>query len=206
MRDGPSIREYRPGDDEALMQVCLRTGDAGDDATGIFSNGDLVGTIWLLPYLRLAPELASVVAADGGQPVGYVLGAVDTTSFDLEAEERYWPRMRTRYPIDSFPDDTMDGLLVHLIHHPDRSEDPALLGGYPSHLHVDLLPEAQGRGFGRALIERLCGQLASQGSPGVHLGVSARNERAIAFYRHLGFTEWEPADDGINLTFVRQLT
>ena len=27
------------------------------------------------------------------------------------------------------------------------------------------------------------------GSPGAHLGVSSRNPRALAFYRHLGFHE-----------------
>jgi ribosomal protein S18 acetylase RimI-like enzyme len=29
--------------------------------------------------------------------------------------------------------------------------------------------------------------LRSDGSRGVHFGVSARNERAIGFYRHLGY-------------------
>ena len=31
--------------------------------------------------------------------------------------------------------------------------------------------------------------LRRDGSPGVHLGVSNRNQRAIGFYRHLGYEE-----------------
>ena len=40
----------------------------------------------------------------------------------------------------------------------------------------------------------------------MHLGVSKANHRAIAFYRHVGFVEWDGPDDGINLTFVRTIS
>ena len=205
----PEIRPFRPGDEAALMEVCLRTGHAGSDASDLFADGNLVGTIWCMPYLVLEPELASVVSLAGGEPSGYVLGALDSAAFHAAAAARYWPAVRERYPIDSFPADSMDALLVHLIH--DRShsagsdaDDAALLAGYPSHLHIDLLPELQGRGLGRRLIERLVDQLAGMGSPGVHLGVSKDNTRAIAFYRRTGFEEW--GGDGLNLTFVRRIT
>ncbi len=203
------IRPFRPGDEPALMEVCLRTGHAGGDASEVFTDGDLVGTIWCMPYLVLAPELASVVAIDDAPPRGYVLGALDSAAFHAAAEQRYWPEVRERYPLDSFPPDTMDALLVHLIH--DRSQadgaeggDPELLERYPSHLHIDLLPDLQGLGLGRRLIDRLVDQLAALGSPGVHLGVSEANTSAIAFYRRLGFQEW--GGDGLNLTFVREIT
>jgi ribosomal protein S18 acetylase RimI-like enzyme len=31
--------------------------------------------------------------------------------------------------------------------------------------------------------------LAAVGAPGIHLGVSTANQRAIGFYRRMGFTE-----------------
>ncbi len=201
------IRTFRPGDEGALMQVCLRTGDAGQDATGQLVDGDLMGAIWCMPYLVLEPELASVVAVGDEPPIGYVLGALDTVAFHAAAEERYWPAVRERYPLDAFDDDQLDALLVHLIH--DRSgaagEDSALLERYPSHLHIDLLPEVQGEGLGRRLIDRLLDQLAERGSTGVHLGVSRRNTGAIEFYRRVGFEEWG-SGDAINQTFVRAIT
>ena len=60
---------------------------------------------------------------------------------------------------------------------------------FPSHLHIDLLPAFQGAGNGRRLIQAVLDSLAAAGSRGVHLGVSARNERAMGFYRAVGFTE-----------------
>jgi ribosomal protein S18 acetylase RimI-like enzyme len=47
----------------------------------------------------------------------------------------------------------------------------------------------QGRGTGRALIERMLAALADAGAQGVHLGVATDNERAIGFYGRLGFHE-----------------
>ena len=81
-----------------------------------------------------------------------------------------------------------DRIAVQLIHHPPVADD-AVVAEYPSHLHIDLLPAAQGQRHGRRLVERLAVSLHDAGSPGVHLGVSARNDRAISFYRHLGFDD-----------------
>ncbi|MCB9375778.1 MAG: GNAT family N-acetyltransferase [Acidimicrobiia bacterium] len=185
------------------MEVCLRTGDAGGDASDLLEDPDLISYLWLLPYLRLAPELASVVDRGDGIGVGYVLGALDTVAFDVAAETGWWPEARARFPLDVAPADSLDGLLVHLLHH-RGAPDADLVTRYPSHLHIDLLPEVQGRGLGRAMIDRLLGQLTDRGSPGVHLGTSPANTRAVAFYRHLGFDEWG-RDSGGSVVFVRSL-
>ena len=66
--------------------------------------------------------------------------------------------------------------------------------GYPSHLHINLLPQLQGRGVGRRLIETLLARLREQGSPGLHLATRLTNLRAAGFYRHLGFTELAASD------------
>ena len=77
MSEAVRIRPFRPGDEPALMEVCRRTADAGGDSSYLFSERDLVGTIWCMPYLVLEPDLASVVASGDEPPVGYVLGALD---------------------------------------------------------------------------------------------------------------------------------
>lgn len=206
-RSGPDerfeLRPYRPGDEDGLMRVCLGTGAAGEDATDVFRLAPrLLSEIYLLPYLVLAPELATVVAGSDDVPVGYVLGALDTAAFDAAAEERWWPASRERFPLGSVPDDAPEAALVRRLHEPS-STPPDLLADHPSHLHVDLLPVAQGRGFGRRLLQRLFDQLAAAGSKGVHLGVSRANVRAIGFYRAMGFDEW-PSDGSGALTFVRR--
>ena len=78
--------------------------------------------------------------------------------------------------------------IYHDYHHPEvYCPEPYEL--YPAHLHIDLLPRAQGRGWGRRMMDHLLAALRSKGSPGVHLGVGQINERAVGFYRKLGFEE-----------------
>ena len=59
---------------------------------------------------------------------------------------------------------------------------------HPAHLHIDLLPELQGQGWGRRLIDTLAGALRERGVSGLHLVASADNTGALAFYARLGFT------------------
>jgi ribosomal protein S18 acetylase RimI-like enzyme len=73
-------------------------------------------------------------------------------------------------------------------HHPDYFM-PGPHEAYPSHLHIDLLERAQGRGYGRRMLEQVMDRLRQRGSPGAHLGVSILNTRAVGFYERLGFRE-----------------
>lgn len=54
-------------------------------------------------------------------------------------------------------------------------------------MHIDLLPEYQGRGCGRELLEAFAGAPADAGAPAVHLGMVTVNVRARGFYDRLGF-------------------
>ena len=42
-------------------------------------------------------------------------------------------------------------------------------------------------------------RLRARGSSGVHLGVSARNQQALGFYAHLGYTELHADEMGHTL-------
>ncbi len=193
----PLIRSYRPADLAALYDICLRTGASGEDASEMVEDPRLFGDLYAAPYAVLEPEHAFVLDDGSGAAVGYVLGAVDTTAFETKAEAEWWPPLREAHP-DRPGGRRLDDLLISLLHH--RSiHDPDVVAEYPSHLHIDLLPGAQGRGWGRRLLETLFGALSAHGSPGVHWGVSTRNERAIGFYRHLGCEELR--SDPVTVTF-----
>jgi ribosomal protein S18 acetylase RimI-like enzyme len=194
------VRRFRPEDLDDLYRVCLETGDAGNDATALHDDPDLLGHVYVGAYARFAPDLAFVVE-DGDGVGGYVLGARDTAAFDARLEAEWWPSLRRRYPLPATGSDH-DAFLVHLIHAPHRRTGP-LLETHPSHLHIDLVERCQGAGHGRRLMDTLLAALRDAGSPGVHLGVSTRNERAIGFYRHLGFEEL--AADELSRTFGLRL-
>jgi ribosomal protein S18 acetylase RimI-like enzyme len=188
------IRPYEAGDLDRLYEICLRTGAAGEDATDQVVEPRLFGEIYAAPYGVLEPEHAFVVDDGSGVAIGYALGAIDTRSFEARCEAEWWPHLREHHPIGSGAND-LDELLIAMLHRPHLADDD-VVRTHPSHLHIDLLPEAQGHGWGRALMEHLEDALRTDGSPGVHLGVSARNTRAHAFYLHLGYEELATAGFG----------
>jgi ribosomal protein S18 acetylase RimI-like enzyme len=198
------IRDATPADAPQLYRICRLTGDAGRDATALHADPDLLGDVYVGPYLTVEPALAGVAIDTGGAALGYVLGTPDTTAFLAACEERWWPALRDRHPLDAGGRrrTPADQSLVELIHAP-HVPDAALVASHPAHLHIDLLPEAQGQGLGRALIEWLLTGLAERGAGGVHLGVDPRNTSAVAFYERLGFTRW--GSDPATVTLVRRL-
>ncbi len=191
------MRPVQPGDMDDLYRICLLTADAGQDATRLYGDPKLPGHIWAAPYALFEPSLA-FVAEDSQGVGGYVLAALDTAAFEQRLEQEWWPGLRARYPEPS-AEMAADGVsgaerqAVHIIHHPWRSHRD-LVQGYPSHMHIDLLPRMQGRGTGRQLIQTLSDALRAQRSRGLHLFVGDRNKRARGFYGHVGFTELPAVD------------
>lgn len=183
-------RTTDPAEVDRLYDICLRTGRAGDDASALTEHPRLLGDTYLGAYLRFEPELAFVLVdgqVEGPEAVvGYVLGARDTAAFDATLEREWWPAVQDRYPAGSAPEGSFDAGVVATVHGP-KGTDPAVVAEFPAHLHVDLLPEGQGGGNGRRLLETLFDALRALDVPGVHLGVSTDNTRAIGFYQHLGF-------------------
>ena len=187
------IRQYVPTDRAALYDVCLRTGADGGDATGKFAAPTILGEVYVGPYLEFHPDLALVVD-NGGPAAGYVLCAPDTRVFEYRCESDWWPGLRTKYPMGSFPSDSLDAQTVGIIHAP-HTGDPEMMATYPAHLHIDLIPEVQGLSLGGTLIHMLLDTLTNRGVAGVHLDVGSVNTRAIGFYEHLGFTVLARDDD-----------
>ncbi|AQX81179.1 hypothetical protein BWO91_15435 [Plantibacter flavus] len=185
------IRAYRPSDRAAVAAICTRTGDSGADATGQFSTDDLLPDIYALPYVEHEPELALLVDAGSG-PIGYILGTADTTAFDRWFIERWWPTVEGKYAAAAASGAASEGERGIVRSATDRGGlAPELLAQYPAHLHIDLLPETQGMGVGRRLIDAFCELLAERGVPGVHLGVGVSNTGAQQFYQRTGFTRVE---------------
>lgn len=185
----PTIRPARttdPAEVARLYDVCVRTGAAGEDATDLYTDPRLLPEVYLGAYLALEPDLAFVLADDDDLAVGYVVGTADTRAFEERCEREWWPALRERYPLGSAAPGTPDARLVGLVHSPERVRDD-VAGRFPAHLHVDVLPQGQGGGNGRRLLETLFDALRARGVRGLHLGLDTSNARAVGFYEHLGF-------------------
>ena len=183
------IRRCQMDDEDAVYEVCLHTGDDGQDAANLFDDPRALGNIFVGPYLKFEPELAFVLEDPRGV-CGYVLGALDSKKYYQAYQTRWLPHLQARYPEPAGEPAhwTRTQHVHHEYYHPNIFlPDP--YEPYPSHLHIDLLPRAQGHGLGREMMNVLLGELAARGSPGVHLGMAITNARAERFYRKLGFHE-----------------
>ena len=193
------IRPATTADTDALFDICLKTADSGSDASALYSDPKLPGYLWAAAYLKLAPDFAFVLA-DDKRAIGYILAAPDTAAFTDALDRDWWPAVR-RKVAGLVPSRPGDANILDRIAHPEPHA-AWLFANYPAHLHINILPHAQGGGWGRRMIAAELEALRKAGVRGVHLGVAPDNERAKGFYRHLGFAD--VSRDG-HVTYVMKL-
>ena len=187
---GFSIRPYQTKDLDALYDICLKTGDLGEDATKLYGDPKLLGHLYAAPYAVFEPDLTFVLEDSQGV-CGYILGVLESKTFDKWLETEWFSELRKQYPKPTGNEKewSRDDRIISEFYDYDDSDNDDLIGDYPSHLHIDLLPRAQGSGNGRALMETFLAALGEKGSSGVHLGTSPENVRSEKFYLKLGFRE-----------------
>lgn len=198
---GVLLRSAKIDDLPDLLRVCLETGDSGKDATHLHKLPDLVGEIYVAPYVVHEPKFAYALVA-GDRVVGYLLGVLDTKTFENILLEKYWPIAKAKYQnVDSELTPSDQELIKEL--NKQGFSDESLTAKYPSHLHIDIVEAHQGAGYGKSMIAFLLEELKTAGSAGVHLHMSASNDRARGFYKKFGFVEvFEDANECImGLTF-----
>lgn len=182
-----TIRLATKDDRAALIEICLLTGRSGQDASSLFNEKQMLGDYYVAPYLDHDPDYAFVLS-QAGRVTGYAVGTLNSDLLKEYLTRNYLPLVRPEYfpRIGSFTDAERELWGIYTAPHPPNLE---FLRGYPSELHIDLLPQSQGQGFGRKLMKKLLATLKAGGSPGVHLILSADNQSAYEFYRHLNFQE-----------------
>lgn len=153
--------------------------------------------MFALPYLE-GPDTFALVWDEGAGPLGYVVGTDATRVFQDWFVRTWWPSRAIRAPRTQ-----RDEWLLQAACDPERMLiEP--VESYPAHLHIDLLPAAQGQGAGRSLIEAACTLLVQRRIPGVHATAATANAGAMAFYPRVGFAP--VASHGAAVTFARRLS
>jgi ribosomal protein S18 acetylase RimI-like enzyme len=190
---GETVRKFQEEDRPGLYHVCLATGDSGASAVHLYNQKEMLGEIYVGPYLSFQPDLSFTLIHEG--VAGYALAALDTRSFENMLSKEWWPLILEKYSSrspENFNEREKD-LFTYIQNPPLRPEE--VVQQYPSHLHIDLLEKGQGRGIGKAMMLLMLDTLREQGSKGVHLGMGAKNIRAFTFYTKLGFTLLDQNDD-----------
>ena len=190
-----------------MSKICLLTCDAGKSGESLHEYPELPGLVYAVPYVKLPYTWGFVMEReDTGEVVGYILGATDTRAFESAAKETWWPSLTSKYPgegehkIAGKPDDER---YAKLISNMDTTEQECI-DFSPAHLHINILEDFQGKGWGRKLIGRAVEHLRDEvGLDGVFLGMDPRNIEARRFYERLGFRRWDGAPEhSVGLRFA----
>ncbi|KAL4241403.1 Acyl-CoA N-acyltransferase [Abortiporus biennis] len=211
----PYIRRATKADTESISHICLLSANAGKSSINLHKFSELPGVVWAEPYLNLPSGTGFVLIepssitdpGDGldieeGRVVGYTLVAFNTPSFERELESLWYPRWRKKYPIPFVPEPEShipnpteeDMKFINMIHHP-KLADKACLEFSPAHMHINILPEYQHKGWGKKLIGTMIKFLKEEkGVDAVWVRMDPRNLNARDFYQYVGYRPVEGAD------------
>lgn len=179
---------YAPGHADELRAVCL------EQASERVRTEEAHRRFTLLMYCDAYLEhgVAYMLVGEDGVAHGYVLAAEDARAWRRDFEPY-------RAQIAELGPDYERRVADELDFYEDVADE------YPAHLHIDIAEDHTGQGGGRMLIEALLARLRKDGVAGVVFGVNAANERAVGFYRHMGFEKLSEYSDGAGLTFCMRL-
>lgn len=188
------IRTFREDDRTALRELFARAGE-GSPTGSLWGHVESEREIYLEPYMDLEPD-SLFLAADGGRLVGYLAGCLDSAAFPGEAERMAAAIRRHRVyarrgPAAFFLRAVLDSAGAAIRRRPTAGDftDPR----WPSHLHVNVAPEARGTGAAHQLMAAWQHRLEEAGSPGCHLQTLVENTRAVRFFERTGFRPYGPA-------------
>ena len=167
-----------------IYEICYLTGHNGESVVEICPDKFKIGHYFAAPYVYFDSEMCFVVTEDN-IPKGYIIGTHDTEKYTEWLNREWLPRVRILY--DFKQNESTHELEIYLNSViKDDTVNDARLEPFEAHLHIDLLPELQGKGLGRTLINTFFDQCREKGSSKVHLGVSSKNPGAVAFYKKIG--------------------
>lgn len=177
-----TLRPARPTDASAISAICAATADAGKAPNPAAKAPDLPGLIYALPYLH-GPACYALVVEDAMGVCGYAVGTADSQAFYRWLNEVWLPgQARPQLTDHALPIDLRFAAALQR-----NYTAPAWHTQFPAHLHLNLLPRAQGQGAGNRLMLSLSDALAQAGAAGLHWGADAANLGALAFYKKLGY-------------------
>ena len=198
----PFLRTAVASDIDALYDICVRTADGGrtpaasSTTTGCGATCSRCRTSGSSPTIRTSWTTAPV------RPSATSWAPRTPRAFARLLRDVWLPATAGRVPVPPDPPVTAQDGLRALHHHPEWRVNPEL-AAYPAHLHIDLLPDWQGRGFGRGLMAALIDGLRAAGVPALHLEMLTSNTNARRFYDRLGFTELPMSGPGDLTILVR---
>ncbi|KAH6644965.1 hypothetical protein BKA67DRAFT_541957 [Truncatella angustata] len=232
------IRPYRESDFDACAHICRATLPPSLSTSPIAAK--LSPYLWTHQYTFLSPDTCWILDDGHGAAVGYCIGCPDVfalaSSYDryvssvLSPTVAAPPDLETREPW-TIMDDSLLGLTapgdprgtqqkVNVVAMAQTAYNPQwllfegnedLTDKWRATMHIDLLDEWQGKGFGRKLIDKFVESVNGSGQDygqGIWIGISGENGKVIKFYEKVGFriVERPASEGGGGFNMVRDIT
>jgi ribosomal protein S18 acetylase RimI-like enzyme len=179
------VRGYDKKDREAIQNICYLTGYMGDSAECFWRHKHSFVEVWTSYYINQEPESLYVATIDD-VVVGYLTGCIDT-SLAPKDYEIYYPIIKHGLLFRPGTAGFFWRGIIDSIKDRKIAKAEFIDERWPSHLHINLLPVARGRGLGYALMERWLKHLRDSRSPGCHLSTIFENTGAVLFFERMGF-------------------
>lgn len=176
------IREARFEDTDRVKYICIQTAD--EKAKNDKTTGEIIANTYSTYYVREESETCFVLE-DEGLVVGYIICSTNAKKFrenfrktDLKEIKKISKSAGIENWFIPVP-----YMIFKCI--------------YPAHLHINLLDDYQGKGYGTELMNTLLSKLRETGVKGVMLLAAESNKGAVKFYKRHGFKKFVTAFGGV---------
>lgn len=171
MENKIEIRGYQEKDKEEVQNICVVT------ANEFLQQPDkrfMLLNAYCNYYIEQEPDNCFVaVDSECDKVVGYIISVENSDAWAKKYKELYVDNCEVEELKEFFMNTTSTALKY--------SKE------FPSHLHIDILPEYQRRGIGFMLMDKLVSNLRNKNIFAVMLSAGADNEKGINFYKKYGF-------------------
>lgn len=183
------IRNFTPGDKEAVREICGDTAFMGAPVENFFLGRRAFVDLAISYYTDFEPQ-SFFVAQAGGKIVGYLAGCKDTGKYKRIFLWRILPRAAVRLIFGAalfrimnlrFFAAVLKSLIKGELRRPDCFKE------FPAHLHINIREEYRKQGVGLMLMERYLAYLKSEGVKGLHL--YSFSPAGQSFFQKLGFVK-----------------
>lgn len=163
-----NIREAKQDDIDRVKYICIQTAD--EKAKTDKSTGEIIANTYSTYYIREEPETCFVLE-DDGLVVGYIICSANVKNFRKNFRKTDLKKIKKINRISA-----IESWFIPL---------PYMIFKriYPAHLHINLLEDYQGKGYGTELMNALLFKLKGMGVKGVMLLAAADNKGAVEFYK-----------------------
>lgn len=183
-----TVRKYMPEDKNAVEEICYNCGYMGESPEFYWKHKVSFKEIWTTYYLNKEPG-SCFVAVINNKVVGYLTGCLETSK--APDSDDIMKKAILKYKLFLKPGTAgflFRGMFDSIIIRGNKKASGDFIDErWPSHLHINLLPEARGKGLAEELIRQWFELLKNKKSKGCHLGTIYENECAVHFFEKTGF-------------------